>query len=139
MRITNNMMLTSTLRNINDAALRLNEANERVASEKKISLPSDDPVVATRAIKYRDYVAKIEQYQSNVDDVSSWQKVTDDALSDLNDVVTQLRTYVVQASSDTLSDSDLSDIKTEVEQLMQQALDDMNASYGGRYIFGGQG
>lgn len=137
MRITNNMMLTSTLRNINDAALRLNEANERVSSEKKISLPSDDPVVATRAIKYRDYVAKIQQYQSNVDDVTSWQKVTDDTLSDLNDVVTQLRTYVVQASSDTLSDSDLADIKTQIEQLQQQALDDMNATYGGRYIFGG--
>ncbi len=137
MRITNNMMLTSTLRNINNAALRLNEANERVSSQKKISLPSDDPVVATRAIKYRDYVAKIKQYQSNVDDVTSWQDVTDDALSDLNDVVTQLRTYVVKASSETLSDSDLAAIKTEIEQLQQQALDDMNATYGGRYIFGG--
>lgn len=137
MRITNNMMVTNTVRNINAAANRLNEAQERVSSEKKISLPSDDPVVATRAIKYRNYVATIEQYQKNVDDATSWQKVTDSALSDLYDVVEQIRTLTVKASSDTLADSDRTDIATEVGELQKQMVDIMNTSYGGRYVFGG--
>ncbi|HMM21751.1 MAG TPA: flagellar hook-associated protein FlgL [Selenomonadales bacterium] len=137
MRITNNMMIASTVRNINNAAIRLNEANERMSSQQKISLPSDDPVIATRAVKYRNYVATIAQYQKNVDNVSSWQKVTDDALSDLSDVIEQVRTLTVQASSDTLSDSNLAAIQTEISQLREQAIEIMNTTYGGRYVFGG--
>lgn len=137
MRITNNMIVANTIKNINNAANRMNEAEERVSSEKKISLPSDDPVVATRAIKYRNYVDTIEQYQTNVSDVQSWQSVTDDALSSLSDVITQTRTLVAKASSATMTDSDLSDIATEISELEDQAVDIMNTTYGGRYIFGG--
>lgn len=137
MRITNNMMITNTITNINNAANRLNDAENQVATEKKISLPSDDPVVATRAIKYRDYVNTIEQYQKNVSDVQSWQSVTDTALSDLSDVITQVRTLAVKASSSTLTSSDKQNIATEVSTLRDQAIDIMNSTYGGRYIFGG--
>jgi len=137
MRITNNMMTNNTVRNINAAANRLNEAEERVSTEMKISLPSDDPVVATRSIKYRNYVSSIEQYQKNVSDATSWQNVTDDALSSLSDIVTQVRTLTVKAASSTLTSSDEAAIKTEVSQLQQSVVDTMNTTYGGRYIFGG--
>lgn len=137
MRITNNMMVNSTVRNINSSANRLNKAQEQMSSQNKIQLPSDDPIIATRSIKYRNYVAQVEQYQKNVDDVSSWQEVTDSALQDLSDVIEQLRTLTVQASSDTLTDDERSDIKTEVEELQNQAIDIMNTSIGGRYIFAG--
>lgn len=137
MRITNNMMAASTIKNINNAATRLNTAQARMSSQQKIQLPSDDPVVATRAIKYRNYVASVEQYQKNVDDVTSWQEVTDSALSELGDVIQSVRELTVQASSDTLSDTDRAAIKTEVEELQKQAVQIMNTSYAGRYVFGG--
>ncbi len=137
MRITNNMIVANTIKNLNNSASRVNEAQERVSTEKKISLPSDDPIIATRAIKYRSYVDTIEQYQKNTDDVTSWQSTTDGALSDLSDIMGQVRTLVVKASSDTLSDTDKSAIKEQISELQQNAIDVMNTSYGGRYIFGG--
>jgi flagellar hook-associated protein 3 FlgL len=136
-RITNLMMITNTIRNINSAARRLNEAQERIASEKNISLPSDDPVVATRSIKYRNYVARIEQYQKNAEDAASWQEVTEGALSDLNDVVTQVRTLTAKASAGTMTANDLAAIKSEISELRDQAIEIMNTTYGDRYIFGG--
>ncbi|GBG55732.1 flagellar hook-associated protein 3 [Sporomusaceae bacterium FL31] len=136
-RITNNMMVANTVRNINSNASRLSKAQDQMSSQSKIQLPSDDPVVASRAIKYRSYVAKIEQYQKNTDNAVSWQEVTDNALSDLGDVVQQIRDYTVQASSDTLTDEDKAKIKTNVEELKKQAVQIMNTSYGGRYVFGG--
>ncbi|SHI54800.1 flagellar hook-associated protein FlgL [Propionispora hippei] len=137
MRITNNMIVANTIKNLNNSASRMNEAEERISTEKKISLPSDDPVIATRAIKYRSYVDTVEQYQKNTDDVTSWQSTTDGALSDLSDIMGQVRTLVVKASSDTLSDSDKSAIKEQISELQKNAIDVMNTSYGGRYIFGG--
>ena len=137
MRITNSMMIANTVRNINNAARRLSEAQDRMSSQKKIQLASDDPVVATRAIKYRNYVSTVEQYQKNVDDVTSWQEVTETALSDLSDVIQQVRTLTVKASSDTMTAENLADIKVQISELRNEAIQIMNASYAGRYVFGG--
>lgn len=137
MRITNNMMVANTVRNLNNNAKRLSQAQDDMSTQSKIQLPSDDPVIAARAIKYRNYVSRVEQYQTNVDDAISWQEVTDNALSDLGDVVKQIRDYTVQASSDTLTDENKQEIKSNVEQLKEQAIQIMNTSYAGRYVFGG--
>jgi len=137
MRITNSMMIANTVRNINNAARRLSEAQERMSSQKKIQLASDDPVVATRAIKYRNYVSTVEQYQKNVDDVTSWQEVTESAIGDLSDVVQQIRTLTVKASSDTMTTDNLADIKAQILELRDEAIQIMNTSYAGRYVFGG--
>ncbi len=137
MRITNNMMVANSIWNLNQNLERLSKAQEKGSSQSKIQLPSDDPVIATRAIKYRNYVAKIEQYQKNVEDAGSWQSVTDSALKDLGDVIKQLRDLTSQASAETKSESDLAAIREEVIQLKEQAIDIMNTSYAGRYVFGG--
>lgn len=137
MRITNNMMVTTTIRNINAAASRLNEASERVSTELKISLPSDDPVVATKTIKYRDYVAKIEEYQSNASAADSWMGTTDDALSELYDYVADIKDDISKACTAAATTSDWAKIKEEVMAYLEGIVQVMNADYGGRYIFGG--
>jgi flagellar hook-associated protein 3 FlgL len=129
--------MASTLRNINAAANRLATANEAVSSEKKIQLASDDPLVASRAVTYRSYVSQISQYQDNADAATGWQKATDSALSDLNDVITSAKELATEAASSTCSDTDKASIKTQIETLQTQALADMNTTYAGRYIFGG--
>ena len=49
----------------------------------------------------------------------------------------QVRELTVQASSDSLADEDRQQIKLEVAQLKEQAIQIMNTSYAGRYVFGG--
>ncbi|MEN6411721.1 MAG: flagellar hook-associated protein FlgL [Veillonellales bacterium] len=137
MRITNNMTIASTLKDINDAANRLAAANKAVSSEKKIQLASDDPIVATRAVTYRSYVSQITQYQDNADAATGWQKATDSALSDLSDVITSAKELATEAASSTCSDTDKSSIKTQIETLQTEAISIMNTTYDGRYIFGG--
>lgn len=137
MRITNSMLISNNIYNIGNNMKRLDKATERESSQSKIQLPSDDPQVATQAVKYRNYVSTVEQYQQNANDATSWMKVTEGALSDLNDVVQEVRDKTVQASSGTLSDSDRQAIKQEVQQLKKSAIEILNTSYAGRYVFGG--
>ncbi len=137
MRITNGMIADNTLRNLNKAANRLAAANAAVSSNQKIQLASDDPVVASRAVTYRSYVAQIKQYQDNVDAADGWQTATDDALSSLSDLITTVKTLATQAASDTNSEEDLAAIKERIETLRDQAVSLMNTTYAGRYIFGG--
>lgn len=137
MRITNGMLVSNAVWNISNNTKRLSEASERQSTQSKISLPSDDPVVATNAVKYRNYVSTVEQYESNASDATSWMKVTEDAVSDLNDVVQEIRDKTVQAANGTQSESSLSAIKSEIEELKQSAVDVLNTSYAGRYVFAG--
>lgn len=137
MRVTNSMLISSTLWNINKATEQLAKAQEKMSTQSKIRVASDDPVVATRAVKYRSYVAAVEQYQKNAEDAISWQTVTENAVSDLGDVIKEVRDLTVQASSDSLTDEDREQIKLTIGELKEQAVQILNTSYAGRYIFGG--
>ena len=135
-RITNNMMAQNTIRNINNNMQRLDSAQTKMSTQSEFQLASDDPIAATKALKYRNYVSTITQYQKNASDATSWMTVTDTALSSLNDIVQQARDLTVEASG-TLTDSDKSDIAEEISQLKSSALETLNSTYAGRYIFGG--
>ena len=137
MRITNNMMFDSSIRNLNNNLQRLSDAQTKYSTQSKIQVPSDDPVIATRAIKYRDYVADVEQYQKNTSDATSWMQVTDDALQGVADYMTRLKELVVNGANDTNSDASKAAIADEIKEIKKGLIDTMNTSYAGRYVFAG--
>jgi len=137
MRVTNSMLVSNSIWNISNNTKRLDKAQQQESTQSKIQLPSDDPEVAAQAVKYRNYVSTVEQYQKNASDATSWMNVTEGALNDLQDVVQQVRDKTVQASNESLSTSDLAAIKQEVQQLKKTAIQILNSSYAGRYIFAG--
>ena len=137
MRITNSMMTQSVIRNINNNMQRLNEAQEETSTGVEIQEASDDPIAATKTLQYRSVIAKIEQYQSNATDATSWMEVTEDTLESLTDTVQQIRDLTSQASSDILDDTELEAISAEVSELKNTILELLNTQYADRYIFGG--
>jgi len=137
MRITNSMMTQTVIRNINDNMQRLNDAQEKTSTGLEIQQASDDPIAATKTLKYRSYIATIEQYQSNASDATAWMKVTDDTLSSLTKVVKQIRDLTSQASTGVLGDTELAAIEAEVSELKTGAIELLNTQYAGRNIFGG--
>lgn len=49
MRITNNMLINNMLSNLSTNLGRVSKHQNQLATGKKISLPSDDPIIASRA------------------------------------------------------------------------------------------
>jgi flagellar hook-associated protein 3 FlgL len=108
----------------------------QLATGKKIQVPSDDPVVAARALKLRTDVAEIQQYQRNLKDARSWLEITESALSDMGDIFQRVRELIV--GSDAIeSPEDLQATRNEIEQLRTQLINLGNSAYAGRYIFTG--
>ena len=130
------MLAQNSLWDINNNLRRLDKAQQKMTTQSKIQLPSDDPIVATRSLKYRNYVASMAQYQRNVDDATSWMEVSDSALGQLNEVIQRVRELTVQAANDTNSE-ERQKILSEVDNLKGSMIEIMNTSYAGRYIFGG--
>lgn len=137
MRITNNMLINNMLNNLNNNLNRMNKYQNQLATGKKISLPSDDPIVASRALKLRTDVAEIQQYKRNVDDANSWMDITETTLGQMGNVMHRVRELAVQAANETNTPEDLDKIKQEMEQLKVQMVHLANTTYAGRYIFSG--
>jgi flagellar hook-associated protein 3 FlgL len=136
MRITNNMLINNMVNYIGNNLTRMDKYQSQLATGKKIQVPSDDPVVAARALKLRTDVAEIGQYQKNLKDAQSWLDITDSALSDMGDIFQRVKELVT--SSDGIeSVEDLQATSQEVQQLRTQLINLGNSTYAGRYVFSG--
>ena len=72
MRVTNNMIMSNTKININGNKTNVNTLNNQMTSQKKISRPSDDPVIAIRALRLRSSLSQINQYyEKNIPDAEA--------------------------------------------------------------------
>lgn len=82
MRITNKIMQNNNLTNINNNKIMQDKLSTMMSTGKKINRPSDDPVIAIRALRLRSNVTEVTQYfGKNIPDAESWLDVTEGAMS----------------------------------------------------------
>ena len=103
MRITNNMMMRNTSYNINGNKVNVDAMNNQMTSQKKIQRPSEDPVVAIRALRLRSSLSEINQYyENNIPDAEAWLNVTHTALYNMTDILKNVREQCVYGANDSL-------------------------------------
>lgn len=137
MRITNSMIRNDVLWSINKNETLMKDYEMQLSTGKKIQRPSDDPIVAVRALKFRTNLREIEQYKTNNKDAKSWLSVTEQAMRNTMDLLQRGRELSVQASSDVLSTDDRANIAAELNQIQDQMFNEANVNYAGRYVFSG--
>lgn len=138
MRITNNMILHNTSSNINGNKINVNNLNNQMTSQKKIQRPSEDPVIAVRALRLRSTLSEIDQYyENNIPDAESWLEITATALKNMNSILTDIRSQCVYGASDQLTADDRKTILAQLEKLRNQVYSEGNADYAGRTVFTG--
>lgn len=115
----------------------MSKLQEQINSGKKITRPSDDPVVAIKGMQYRTDLGKIEQFTRNLDEAHSWLDTTDEALDQAGTMLHRVKELVVQASNDTNNTDDRQKIETEMAQIREQFRDIANSKVGDKYIFSG--
>jgi flagellar hook-associated protein 3 FlgL len=138
MRITNKIMNNNSLYNINNNKVAEDEVNTQMATGKKIARPSDDPVIAIRALRLRSTVTQLDQYyQKNAKDAKSWMDVTEDALSTITDVLTDAISIANRGANKDLTMADLNTLVTQLSALSKEYYSTGNVDYAGRYVFTG--
>lgn len=138
MRITTKVIQNNSLRNINTNKLLQDKLSQQMSTEKKVNRPSDDPIVAIRALRLRTNVNQITQYyEKNVPDAESWLEVTESALSSMSEVVTDMIAQCTKGSNEDLTTNDRETILTALKALRDEVYSTGNADYAGRFIFTG--
>jgi len=138
MRVTNKMMTNNMIYNINNNKVTMSKLEEQYATGLKIQRPSEDPIVAVRALKLRTNLAELNQYyEKNIPDARAWMEVTESALRVIDGVLEQVHTYCVQGANDPLNEGDRQGIVKTLSELKQQVYQEGNSNYAGRYVFTG--
>lgn len=138
MRITNKIMQKNNLSNINTNKIYQDKLSTQMSTQKKINRPSDDPVVAIRALRLRSSVTEITQYYSkNIPDAESWLSVTEDSLKNLSAIITNMITLCTKGSNGPLKTEDRQIILEQLKALGEEVYATGDADYAGRYVFTG--
>ncbi|NLX87380.1 MAG: flagellar hook-associated protein FlgL [Clostridiales bacterium] len=137
MRVTNNMLISNMMRNLNSSLKRMQRVHNQMSSGKRFSMPSEDPVGVARSLKLRADINENRQFKKNAEDALSWLETTETALMQIKEVLQRARELAVQGANGVLSPEDCQKIAEEVVQLRDQLVSIGNSTYAGKHIFAG--
>ncbi len=138
MRMTNKIMQNNSLYNINNNKELQDKLSTQMSTKKKISRPSDDPVIAIRALRLRSDVSQITQYYSkNAKDAESWLKVTGDALETTAEILKSMAGLCTQGAVKVFDASNVAIVVEQLKELKEEFYSTGNVDYAGRYMFTG--
>lgn len=138
MRITNQIMQNNAINNVQVNKRQMNTLDTQLSTQKKINRPSEDPIIAIRALRLRTSLNEVTQYlKKNIPDANSWLDVTEGALTEANDIISDIYNYCVQGSTDTQSTNERKVISDAIKELRSAFYSQGDVDYAGRYVFTG--
>lgn len=137
MRVTNNMIMSNSLYNLNRNLERLDRMNSQLSTQQRINRPSDDPADFSKAMRLSTDLAEIDQYKKNTDAALSWLNITESAVSNLVEIMHKSKELAEQGGTESYGLEDRKKIADQVEQMKEHLLQIGNTTYAGRYIFSG--
>ncbi|MBM3259144.1 MAG: flagellin [Candidatus Sericytochromatia bacterium] len=126
------------IRSLASAESNLNRSIQRLASGLRINSAADDPAGASIATRMRGRVVSIDRASQNVGEAASLLATADGAMESTSEVLIRMRELTVAAASDTMSSSDRTAVKTELD-LLSAELDRIGnqTSYNGKVLLDG--
>ena len=125
MRITNQMMINSSMANIQVNKKQVNTLDTQLSTQKKINKPSEDPIIAIRALRLRASLNEVTQYlKKNIPDAQQWLSTTQGALTQGESVINKLYEYCNQGSSDSYASEQRNTIAESLKALKKTFYDE---------------
>ena len=113
----------------------LYERQTIIASQKRINTPSDDPIGMGKVLDYRQTLASIEQYQTNIQSGKTRLEVTEVHLDLVDDLLLMVRAMAQTEAGGTAESRQLA--AEQVKMLYDQVLDLTNSKLNDNYMFSG--
>ncbi|NEM91162.1 flagellin [Galbitalea soli] len=137
-RLTSQMMMGSSQRNLQLGLLDLNRIQQQGTSQKTISKPSDDPAAMAASLAVRAQQRANDQYTANVNDGSAWLATLDNSLGSVSGLLRRVQSLTVQGSNSGAMDQSARDaIATEIDSIKQELMGEANTTYLGRTVYAG--
>ena len=137
MRVTTQLLIDRSIRNINNQSNRLLTLQEQLATGLRVNRPSDDPIDARRAVSIRALLGKNEQYLANISMVNSPVAETNTSIETILSSFNRAWELALRGANGTNAQNQLDALALEVNQIVEGIFSTANHETNGRYLFGG--
>lgn len=137
-RISSQMNNNNTQSSLRLQESRLNRANIQIGSQHRIQSLRDDPIAAGHLVRYQSYLGRVKQFEKNALTLSDQFQVREGYMTDSLDIMQRVRELAVTGANGIYNKEDLSNMATEVDELLKALIQNANAvSADGNSIFAG--
>jgi flagellar hook-associated protein 3 FlgL len=138
MRVTDKMVHNQVVNNLQSNRGEMSDLQNKAATQKRITKPSDDPAAAARVLTARTDERGSNQYVKNINYARGFLEFTDQSLSELSESLVRAKELAIQQANDAGASGDTRRVTAlEIEQIYNQAVQIGNRKLADRYVFGG--
>jgi len=137
MRVTNKNVYDAVKFNLATIQEELHKANRVVATGKRISALSDDPVRLTESLHIRAALSNMEQLGRNISTGTSWLAASESSLNQVQDIISDTRALCIQMANATMPAADRAAAAGIVQNNIDEIVSLANTEVNGQYIFAG--
>ena len=127
-RISSNLQFTDLQRALRRQEARIGEQNGKIANQSAISSLRDDPLAAGHSVRYKSYLARLERFDNNAKTLSDRYRAAEGYMSSSMGVLQRVRELAVAGANGIYTASDLGNMASEVDELLQELLVNANAT-----------
>ncbi|MDG1173279.1 MAG: hypothetical protein P8M67_03175, partial [Opitutales bacterium] len=136
MRIPNLNVSESVTQRIRELDLQRLKLDQQISTGQKITLPEDDGLRMSRVIKLDAEKGKLAQYQRNASYATEFLNAGHLNLEKLREV-NQRAQEVARLSGSNLNGPAIETYGYEIDELIEEALNRINATHRGKALYGG--
>ena len=137
MRVPNITTYSNSTYQLGNHTSNLKDANEVVATQKRINSISDDPVGVSQILNLNTTLGNLEQINTNVEVGISWLDGVENALDSVNNLIIDVKSQVSRLSSASASADERKDAVENINGMIEQIVTLGNTQVNGTYIFAG--
>lgn len=138
MRVSGLYHYNAMLSQMGANSTRVGKLMEQLSTQKRVNVPSDDPVVASRLVQLSREQSAIKQYQSNITSLSGALSVQESHITAMSNQVLAISDKLKLANNSSLSQKDLAGYGEELGSMLDSLVASMNSkNENGSYLFSG--
>ncbi len=138
MRISSLYNSNAMLSHLGSNGTQVAKLMEQLATQKRVNVPSDDPVAASRLVQLNREQSAIKQYQSNISGLTGALSIQESHIKAMSDQVMAVSDKLKLANNSSLSQKDLAGYGEELGSMLDSLVASMNSkNENGSYLFSG--
>lgn len=138
MRITNRMMVDNAIHNVSENLEKVSRLQGKLSTGKQFQVASEDPARASVSLSLRSNLRTLESYADTAETTKNWMTATDNAFDQMEQIGINATNLILRGLNDTFSGSERATaMATEMQDLLNQAVELGNTSVNNQYIFAG--
>jgi flagellar hook-associated protein 3 FlgL len=138
MRISSSQYHETAIRNIQTSSAKYSQLSVQMATNQRITKPSDDPLGSVMVLRLDSELTSLEQYGKNMELVTYTLSQQEAQLSSINNLLLSVQSLVTAAADGSYGEDEIKAMANELAVLMPGIADLLNAKDGnGNYLFAG--